>query len=295
MPTTFTGLLLFVVLLLPGFAYLVGKERVGTERRLSPFRETVSIVAASVISEMFVALVPGIVLLWLGVFDRPSDHYRLLVTCGVVVVVIATALAYLWSVPDVRDAVAAIPGKISEAEPSWLKLRWLDRFVDTQYPHPSTVSSWWMLFERFREDSTVQVGCLLDDGSYVSGELSSFNPSADEVPDRELVLARGDGVPLLYRPSPHSPAQNFPAGAVCVSARHIVAMFVSYLDPTIPAGATSGMGAGSAGEALAGREALGSADQAEGKPLPASVESEGGAAPSAPRTRAAAPAPPPAA
>lgn len=54
MPTTLTGLLLFVVLLLPGFAYLVGKERNGTERRMSPFRETVAIVAASVTCELVV-------------------------------------------------------------------------------------------------------------------------------------------------------------------------------------------------------------------------------------------------
>jgi Family of unknown function (DUF6338) len=52
MPTTLTGLLLFVVLLLPGFAYLVGKERAGTERRTSPFRETVAVVAASVATEL---------------------------------------------------------------------------------------------------------------------------------------------------------------------------------------------------------------------------------------------------
>ena len=65
MPTTLTGLLLFVVLLLPGFAYLVGKERHGTERRLSPFRETVAIVAASVTSELFVLTVfAGIRALW---------------------------------------------------------------------------------------------------------------------------------------------------------------------------------------------------------------------------------------
>jgi uncharacterized membrane protein len=53
-PTTLTGLLLFVVLLLPGFAYLVGKERHGTERSLSPFRETVAVVAASITSELVV-------------------------------------------------------------------------------------------------------------------------------------------------------------------------------------------------------------------------------------------------
>ena len=54
MPTTLSSLLIFVVLLLPGFAYLVGKERHGTERHTSPFRETVAIVAASVTSELTV-------------------------------------------------------------------------------------------------------------------------------------------------------------------------------------------------------------------------------------------------
>lgn len=54
MPTTLTGLLIFIVLLLPGFAYLVGKERNGTERRASPFRETAAVVAASITSELVV-------------------------------------------------------------------------------------------------------------------------------------------------------------------------------------------------------------------------------------------------
>src|ERR1700722_19017522 len=61
MPTTLTGLLLFVVALLPGFAYLVGKERHGTERRLSPFRETVAIVAASVTSELVVLVIFAVI------------------------------------------------------------------------------------------------------------------------------------------------------------------------------------------------------------------------------------------
>ena len=47
MPTTLTGLVLFVVLLLPGFAYVTGKERHTTGQRLSHFRETAAVVAAS--------------------------------------------------------------------------------------------------------------------------------------------------------------------------------------------------------------------------------------------------------
>ena len=61
MPTTFTGLVLFVVALLPGFAYLVGKERNGTERHASPFRETVAVIAASVVSEIAVLCIFAVV------------------------------------------------------------------------------------------------------------------------------------------------------------------------------------------------------------------------------------------
>src|SRR5229473_1038663 len=71
MPTTLTGLLLFVVLLLPGFAYLVGKERNGTERQASPFRETVAIVAASVTSELGVLTLFSIVR-WLWPAGTPD-------------------------------------------------------------------------------------------------------------------------------------------------------------------------------------------------------------------------------
>lgn len=71
MPTTLSGLLLFVVLLLPGFAYQVGKERRGTERTTSALRETAAVVAASVASEVVVFAVTS----WL--WSRHIDFGRL--------------------------------------------------------------------------------------------------------------------------------------------------------------------------------------------------------------------------
>src|SRR4029453_14306244 len=50
MPTTLSGLLLFVALLSPGFCFLLRRERVVAGRRLSAFRETVAIVFASVVT-----------------------------------------------------------------------------------------------------------------------------------------------------------------------------------------------------------------------------------------------------
>lgn len=71
MPTTLTGVLLFVVLLLPGLAYQVGKERRGTERTTSVLRETAAVVAASVASEIFVLAATS----WL--WSRHIDFGRL--------------------------------------------------------------------------------------------------------------------------------------------------------------------------------------------------------------------------
>ena len=115
MPTTLSSLVIFVVLLLPGFAYLVGKERHGTERHASPFRETVAIVAASVASETAVLAI-FVVLRWLRPSWTPdggalihngrayaASHYHSLAAWGFGMLAVATALAYLATVPLVRN------------------------------------------------------------------------------------------------------------------------------------------------------------------------------------------------
>jgi hypothetical protein len=214
MPTTLTGLLLFVVLLLPGFAYLVGKERGGTERHTSPFRETVAIVAASVSSEITVlilfalarwlwpSLTPDAGALIHGGSTYLRDHYREFAAWGTAMLLLSVALAYAATVPAIRRR---LPGS---------------------YPHDSTVSAWWLLFERLPLGRSVYVACTLDDGSSVRGGLQSFNKSADDDPDRELVLA----APIAYKLPDDDEEQDYPVSAVCVAARRIVTMFVSYVD-----------------------------------------------------------------
>lgn len=59
MPTVLS-LLIFIALLLPGIAYLAGSERAGTRPSTSPFRDTVTILAASVSSEILVLVLFGI-------------------------------------------------------------------------------------------------------------------------------------------------------------------------------------------------------------------------------------------
>ena len=224
MPTTLTGLLLFVVLLLPGFAYLVGKERHGTERRLSPFRETVAIVSASVTSELIVvSIFAGVRVLWpsvtpdIGALLRQGSlyfhgnqthrgHYQFFSVWGVGLLALAVAVAYAATVPRVR--------RVGE-------------WIFGPYPHESTVSAWWMLFERWRKARNAEVTCILDDGSSVRGQFGSFNIAADDSPDRDLILT----APIYYSPSGEEDEVPYPVWAVCIAARRIVTMFVTYTDP----------------------------------------------------------------
>jgi hypothetical protein len=233
MPTTLTGLLLFIVLLLPGFAYLVGKERNGTERRLSPFRETVAIVAASVTAELAVLTVFAVVrTLWpsatpdIGALIRdsgtylgggPGHHgqYAQVAAWGVGLLALASIFAYLATMPRIRGLIVRLTGP---------------------YPHDSTVSAWWILFDRWAGSRNIQLVCMLDDGSCVRGQFGSFNISADDSPDRDLILKK----PIYYRP-PGNPANEalYPVEAMCCSARRIVALFVNYSDPAAEETATS--------------------------------------------------------
>lgn len=227
MPTTLTSLLLFVVMLLPGFAYLVGKERHGTERRLSPFRETVAIVAASITSELVVLVVfAGVRALWpsvtpdVGALVRDGgtylrgngDHhgqYANVAAWGIGLLATAVVLAYLATNPKVRR-----------------RLEWLTG----PYPHDSTVSAWWILFDRWAGNRKIELVAMLDDGSCVRGQFGSFNTSADDSPDRDLILQR----PIFYRPAGSSEETLYETAAVCCPASRIVALFVNYVEPVQP-------------------------------------------------------------
>jgi hypothetical protein len=231
MPTTLTGLLLFVVLLLPGFAYLVGKERAGTERRASPFRETVAIVSASVTSELFV-----LVLLspfWSRALDvdklvsDPGGYWQerpgLLALWGLLLLLASTGVAYAATRPSIRNP------SWGWLEWSWVrKLRERLPWLQSEYPHSSSVSAWWLLFETWKEEGDdIFVGCVLDDGSAVRGSLESFNNSADDNPNRDIVLLP----PITYREPNGRKGTDLKCSAVCIPASRIVMMQVSYVSP----------------------------------------------------------------
>jgi hypothetical protein len=227
MPTTLTGLLVFVALLLPGFTYVVGKERNGTGQKATPFRETAVVFAASVTFELIIlgvfapirTLLPtwtpdvGALIRHGGMYLRGSaghsGHYGQVALWAAGMLAVAIAIAYVATLPRVRTFAAERLGP---------------------YPHHSTVSGWWLLFETWQDNRDIRVGCVLDDGSYVEGQLGSFSTDADDVPDRDLILAE----PIVYRPpGKDKPAAPYESTLVCISAGRIVTMFVTYTEKPV--------------------------------------------------------------
>jgi hypothetical protein len=251
MPTTLTGVLLFVVLLLPGFAYQVGKERRGIERTTSVLRETAAVVAASVASEIFVLAATS----WL--WSRHIDFGRLVreprkywlghpatiawwaigLLAGAIVVAYLVTLLRGWEIPGWGHQVAKGLKwiRIGKRRPVFAVVRWVWRQVT--YTHPSTLSAWGVLF-RGAKRPQILVDIRLTDGAYVSGALVSASTVGADTPDRDLIL----GPPIKYRSPKGKNTHELPYGAVTISARQIGAMFVtkvsssqSVSDPRPPA------------------------------------------------------------
>ncbi|WP_326729358.1 DUF6338 family protein [Streptomyces phaeochromogenes] len=217
MPTTLTGILLFVILLLPGLTYSMVRELRSGERRVSAFRESGAVIFGSVIAEIVVLAIFAIVRIsWpkntpdIGrlIRDRGSyveSHYALLASWAVSLLLLASVLAGITAL-----------------------------FVKR---HSSTLSGWSMLFEYWHKDHDAHVGCVLEDGAFIEGVVASYNLSPDDLADRDLILIQ----PIRYRPPGALESQAYPAGAVCLSAKKIVTMFVSHLptaeeEPAVPEG-----------------------------------------------------------
>ena len=223
MPSTVLGLLLFVVLLAPGAAYRAVRERFEQQRKPSVFRETARIALVSVVANLTVLVVFSLIRAVIpahtpnagDLISTPARYFAArpgyvglwalgaFALAVVLAAAVATPKAHAWG-------VGLIPKAVSEAQPF--------------------KSSWTELFQ-IDPEARMYVGCVLDDGSYVAGPLYGWSTDADDGPDREITLT-GD---IYYRASGRDQGGVLPnVGAMAISARHIVTLSVTYLDPNQP-------------------------------------------------------------
>lgn len=205
-PTSVVGLVLFLILLAPGFAFVLRQERVRSGRTQSAFRETTTVALVSVVANGAVLALFAVLRIafpsWtpdVGAIVRTPqryavEHYAQLLGWGIGMLAVATLVAFLAGGRRVRE-------------------------------HESSVSAWTLLFTA-HPGAAVFVGCVLDDGSYVAGRLLSFSRAAEDVADRELTLTG----PITYRAPEKTGTSVLPdVGATAISARRIVLLNVSYL------------------------------------------------------------------
>ncbi|MFI6853938.1 DUF6338 family protein [Streptomyces sp. NPDC050416] len=219
MPTTITGLILLVVLLLPGLTFVIVRERQGSERRPTPFRETGTVVFCSVLTELAVLVAFAVLR---GVMPGHTPDVGRLVREGTPYAQVHYVELFWWAggLLSAACALAAVAAAMTAG-----------------VPHSSAMSAWWVMFHKWFPGEDPLVGCVLEDGSYIEGRLASFNVSSDDLSDRDLVLVE----PLKYRAPGALETRDLPWGSACVSARRIVTMFVSY--PPAAEGEGEGEGA----------------------------------------------------
>ncbi|PZH00013.1 hypothetical protein C1I97_23585 [Streptomyces sp. NTH33] len=253
MPTNVASLVLLVALALPGYVYYRAVDRHVPERVHTAFQELMSILFVSVTIDVGVLtlLMCGSSLgLWYGpdfpaLLDKPTRYvtrnFPDMALWSLTALLIAVAFAYVLGC---RWWARRLPG-------SWTS-RWQER---SRRLEPQK-SAWWLIF-REHPDAAVHLGCVLEDGSYLAGQLHSFSRSPVENGDRELTLS-GD---ISYRAPGDSTAAVLPhVNAVVISARQLVFVTVSYLpaesDPDPGAGqpGDASLPAGAAGAAAGGDE-----------------------------------------
>ncbi|MQA27266.1 MAG: hypothetical protein GEU94_17785 [Micromonosporaceae bacterium] len=226
MPNTFVGLLLFVVLLIPGFVYVLATERGPRPvRTFSAFQEVsriavVSLSANTVVALLFSAaypmLSPALFPDIANLFTTPQQ--QIAATPGflggwlVGLLLLSCAVALVFAGVVSRGYGARLVRK--------RPLSWVVPGTGGVYQH----SAWWQVFEYEQASGTKKrVVARLSDGGAVEGYIWTYSPLSDETGDRELVLTG----PLVFRDKDGKECVE-EKGAAILSARNIQSLHIRY-------------------------------------------------------------------
>ncbi|WP_371661326.1 DUF6338 family protein [Streptomyces sp. NBC_00280] len=218
MPSTFIGLLIFIVLLSPGLTYSWAKERSLPSLKLSVFRETatvafvstVSVTAASVIFSIFHLVLPATWTPNVGEMVRnPGDYLQS-----------NYVSTFWWAI-----AVLLLAIILALTCGSWLAFRnFVNRMLFAK-PNPDRFQTEWEAAFTRAPGSQVVLTLVLEDGRVVTGDLSSRTAAADETVDREITL----DAPIFMQVPGAPEAVEIEVDCIVVSARRISAIMVNYV------------------------------------------------------------------
>lgn len=225
MPTEPIAALLYICLLLPGVAFIWSYEGHRSVMKRSAFRETASVVIASVASIVMVFLVHYL----LGFGWEPAartlrdfflDPVKLfredsqLFLAVVLIDLFAAILVGLFLGSRNADAIRR------RLQARWRQLRKRDADVIDREQ-----SGWLAAFGAGEPDDRIHVGVQLKSGAWIQGILYSFTKTGDEVPERALTLSGRIHYKIAGGENLH-PLEDF--SSVVVQAAEIDYMMVGY-------------------------------------------------------------------
>lgn len=215
MPTTLVGLLLFVVLLVPGFVHYVQRRSTIPQRELSPLVETATLVTVSIATNGMTLAAFGILRMTIS---RHTPEIRRLLLEGSRYSAPRLGYLALWGAGLLLVSCALAFALSIRPRP----LRW---FSEQFTPAIVDVSAWYHVFEEGPRDASVYVGCELKDGTYFGGTLEWYSTEVAETADRDVVLA----APITVRPADGESREIGDVSRLVISARELSRVYVSYI------------------------------------------------------------------
>lgn len=226
-PSTPVGVALLLILVAPGLAYTLRREKAVPTGPRSAFREALQVIFVSVASFALIGLLatltrvlaphhtPNVrgLLLAPGPFAR--EHHVELAWWTFGLIVAATLLAWLMADP-----------RLIRKQRHWSTRRPVGWLTGASHEEITEVSAWWRIFEEYKPPGTgpTCVGVLKDDGSYIQGTLVSFTAGGLDYDKRELILTAP-----LSQMTADGTQNSLPAQMVLIAGRNITRLDVTHL------------------------------------------------------------------
>jgi len=225
-PTTFNGIVLLIILLVPGFIYVLRREKHTPSRKFSGFRETLRIIVASAFA--YGALAVGVtvgaflsadirqvaVALVIDSTEFQKQHalkFAIIVVGAVLVATLVCAFVGGTSALKLVEQLAKRSERLAKKIETW------------KSDHAPISSAWWTAFE-LQPLAAKRISITLSEGTVLSGLLYSYSQDADDHPDRDVVLQ----APLFIQNPEAESFKPLPGASLIVSAREIRFLTVVY-------------------------------------------------------------------
>lgn len=226
-PSTPVGVALLLILIAPGLAYVLRREKSVPTGPRTAFREALQVIFVSVASLTSVGLLAALVRVIApdhtpnvrGLIRDPGpffrDHYVQLVWWSLGLLAAATLFAWVMADPRVIS-------KLQDFS-RWHRITWL---TGSSKEDIAEVSAWWRIFYELKPAGTglTCVGVLKDDGSYVQGSLVSCTSGGLDYDKRELIIT----APLVYVTT-DGVQRPLEAQMVLIAGRNISRLDVTHL------------------------------------------------------------------